>query len=387
GKLSNLKYVGISNAQTISDGAFKDYPVELIDISSSVKSIGKNAFNSATKLRMPRGSYAESWAKQNGYYLCGTLADLSTYTKDRSLKIDENFTRIMCDSETPADLGKYKFKVNQPLVLNVVQNRLELTSYMLCPCSNVKIIKIGTDGKETVAAKYSKVQPLARYVVIGNVDSSSTYRVTADDDFYRSLTDIPVDWEVSFPATLGEYYDGFDDINASIAREWISLITQAACITGSSSFADYFLSSHQRFYSKKEMLTDKDIQKTYQRVMKQQKELGVATDSKSYPIFGIYDAPGFGLLQQYFGNQYNDDNWFILGTAKNSRIKSNANWFVCIASGIMLNANYTPGSNLSDMTGHSILFTDEFGYIARQFKTQGLLPYDDEHILSTMIFK
>ena len=89
---------------------------------------------------MPRGSYAETWAKQNGYYLCGTLANLSTYTKDASLKIDErDFTRILCDSETPKDLEKYHFNVTHPLTLDVVNGSLELTSYMLYPCQNVTV--------------------------------------------------------------------------------------------------------------------------------------------------------------------------------------------------------------------------------------------------------
>ncbi len=388
GNYGSLKYVGIGKAQTISAGAFQKYPIELIDISDSVRSIGKNAFNSATKIRMKRGSYAETWAKQNGYYLCGTLADLSTYTKDASLKIDESgFTRILCDSDTPDDLNKYHFNATHPLTLDVVQNRLELTSYMLYPCQNVTVKKKGSDGKETVIAKYSNIQPLARYVVLKNADPSATYTVTADDSFYKSLNEIPINWEVSFPSSLAKIYDLFSELNASICREWISLITQTAYITGSNAFADYLVSSHGRFFTKTDTLTDIQIRTSLRKMVDYKMELGVASEKQYHAGVAIIDAPGIGLYEQYFGNQYRDENWFVIGVSKNQKLESNANWFTFIGSLLMTNTGYFTGSNLFDLTGHDIIFGDEFGCIARQFKTQGLLPYDDEHILSTLIYK
>ena len=53
---------------------------------------------------------------------------------------------------------------------------------------------------------------------------------------------------------------------------------------------------------------------------------------------------------------------------------------------MMTNQGYPNGSNLRNLTGHDIIFGDEFGYIARQFKTQKLLPYDDEHLLATRLY-
>ena len=389
GNYSNLKYVGIAKAQTISAGAFQKYPVELIDISSTVKTIGKNAFHSGSKLRMPRGSYAETWAKQNGYYLCGTLANLSTYTKDASLKIDESsFTRILCDGETQDALEKYHFNVTHPLTLDVVNGRLELTSYMLYPCQNVTVKKTGADGKESVVAKYNAVQPLARYVVLKNADTKASYTVTADDSFYRSLNEISVNWEVSFMPYFGKI-DGYDfsiDLKASVCREWISLITQTAYIAGSSSFAGYFLTSHNRFYTTNDFLTDKQMRNLFVRILNSKKELGVLSNNSYWPGAAIINAPGMALIEQYFGNQYQDENWFVLGAIKNQRLQSNANWFTFIASLIMTNQDISDGSNLKNLTGHDIIFGDEFGYIARQFKSQKLLPYDDEHILASRLF-
>ena len=140
----------------IKTGDYLDYTDEVLDITGNVHTIEKNAFKATTKLRVPVGSYAEQWCKQNGYYLCAVLADLSTYTKDASLKIDESaFTRILCYTDTPEDIDKYHFNVTHPLTLDVVDGRLELTSYMLYPCKNVTVKKLSSDGRESVVARYN----------------------------------------------------------------------------------------------------------------------------------------------------------------------------------------------------------------------------------------
>ena len=403
----NLTYIGVGKAETISDGAFQKCPVELIDLSDSIKSIGKNAFNSVSKIRMPRGSYAETWAKQNGYYLCETLADLSTYTKNKNLAINEsNFTRILCNSDTVDDITKYHFNVTHPLTLDIVNNRLELTSYMLYPCKNVTVKKVDSKGKETVVAKFDKIQPLARYVVVNKLsgdDAKLTYTVTADDDFYKSLNELPVSWDISFSDVRTTGAPDYKlPLKAPHCREWISLMTQMAYIMGSRAFEGYFLTSKNYFYTglwegetNKTLLTDAEVRKTYRNVIDYSMVLGILDGTKSntegLATRGTFDGSMVWLKEPYFGQQYRAENWFAVNS--HSLLLNNNmmhNWYEVIAHEMMHNMGYEHDSNFC---GHKIndtisevTFQENFTYIARQLKQLGLLPYDDEHILATSLY-
>ncbi|MBO4320300.1 MAG: leucine-rich repeat protein, partial [Treponema sp.] len=102
----------------IKEGTYSDYKDEVLDIPAKIQFIEKNAFNTNTKLRVPVGSYAEKWARENGYYLCGAISDLSIYSKNKSLKIEEDFERILCYTDTPDDIDRYHFNVTHPLTLD-----------------------------------------------------------------------------------------------------------------------------------------------------------------------------------------------------------------------------------------------------------------------------
>ncbi len=404
----NLTYIGVGKAESISAGAFQKCPVELIDLSDSIKSIGKNAFNSASKIRMPRGSYAEQWAKQNGYYLCETLADLSTYTKNKTLAINENdFTRILCNSDTTDDIIKYHFNITHPLTLDIVNNRLELTSYMFYPCKNVTVKKVDSKGKETVVANLDKVQPLARYVVVNKLsgdDSKFTYTVTADDDFYKSLNELPVNWDITFSdvreSTAPDYWL---PMKAPHCREWISLMTQMAYIMGSRAFEGYFLTSKDRFFTGRwegeidqQLLTDTQVRKLYRKVNDYSITLGTFDGIKhantgGLASVGTYDEKSLlGLKEAFLGQHYRMENWFSVTSHQLLENDMSRNWFSTISHEMMHNMGYEHDSNLcgntNDDRGTEVTYEEDLMYIARQLKRQGLLPYDDEHILSTMIY-
>ncbi len=405
----NLTYIGVGKAETISAGAFQKCPVPLIDLSDTIKSIGKNAFNSASKIRMPRGSYAEQWAKQNGYYLCEALADLSTYTKDKSIAINENdFTRILCNSDTIDDIAKYRFNVTHPLMLNVVENSLELTSYMLYPCKNVTIKKQDANGKETVIAQYNKIQPLARYVIaknMSNVDTKATYTVTADDDFYKSLSELPVNWDLTFTQFRQMGGEGnWIVMRAPQCREWISLMTQMAYVMGSNEFEGYFLTSKKRFFTgawsddmNQTFLFDTEVRKTFRQVIDYSIQLG-ALDARSNATtvglgsVGTFDGSLLGLDEPFIGRHYRAEDWVSVGTRQilRSDFYQHHNWFEIIAHEMMHNMGYEHDSNFcgntTEVNGLLTVYEEELSFIARQLKLQGRLPYDDEHTLSTRLY-
>ncbi len=379
-KCKNVEQITIGMARQIPDGAFVNCTAKRTDIPATVTSIGFSAFNNSSNLRVVRGSYAETWARQNGYYLCETLADLSTYTKTRSLAITENFTRILCNDESTEQLAKYRFNVTHPLSLDVVDGRLELTSYMLYPCENVTVTKKASDGTKTTVATYNKVQPLARYVVLAEADNSASYTVTSSDSFYKKLNDIPVNWEMAF-STKGSGTSVISvDMNGAMCREWISLITQLAYIIGSNSFENYFLSSSHRFFTgdytlgltstATNYLSDAEVRSLYQKMVQYSTKLG-ATDGKHIDEYAGVGSKGGSLLcvsEQGLCALYYDPYEYAV-----------------IAHEMMHNMGYDHDSNFCRNKSNQIIYQDEFATIVEQLAAVGDIPYFDDTILSTKV--
>ena len=378
----NLQTIQIGKATTISAGAFQKCPAERIDLTSSITSIGENAFNDKTKLRIPIGSYAEKWAQQNGYYLCEACADLSIYTKDASLKIDENFERILCNSDSPFDIDYYHFNVTHPLTLDIVDGRLELTSYMLYPCKNVTIKKVDSSGTESEIAIYDKIQPLARYLILNEADLDATYTVSADDEFYKMLNEIPMKWNITYTQVRQNGKPGnWLIMKAPQCREWISLITQLAYIFGSEDFREYFLTAENRFFTGdaslgydskiQNYLSLEQIATIYEKLLAHKLQLGALDDRRNGNIAGMGSCPGslLGIDEPQLGRHYSGSAYF--GT---------------FAHELMHNMGYNHDSNLCGNSSNGIKFQVEFGELAKQFKAADCLPYDDESLLATKFY-
>ncbi len=224
----NLKTIKLGrNVEQIAAEAFRKNDVASIDLNNNLTEIGKNAFNDKTTLRVKRGTYGDKWAKSNGYYLSGVLADINYYTKDRSKQITEDFTRILCDDTPYAEWTSYKFNTQQPLKLEEVDNKLVLTSFMLYPCKNVTVT--APDGKKLISKK--TIQPLTRTVLCGfdfMADSVENYTLTTDDAFYKKLVSIPVDWDISFH----DWYYRPANMMPVHCRQWIAGIYNVAYIIG-----------------------------------------------------------------------------------------------------------------------------------------------------------
>ncbi|MBR5433426.1 MAG: leucine-rich repeat protein [Bacteroidales bacterium] len=378
----NLQIIQIGKAKTITAGAFQKCPAERIDLTSSITSIGENAFNDKTKLRIPLGSYAEQWALQNGYYLCEACADLSIYTKDASLKIDENFERILCNSDTPFDIDYYHFNVAHPLTLDIVDGRLELTSYMLYPCENVIVKKTDSIGAETEISTYSKIQPLSRYVVLTEADEDATYTVSADDEFYKMLNEIPMKWEIKYTQVRQNGKPGnWLIMKAPQCREWISLVTQLAYAFGSEEFKEYFLTAENRFFTGdaslghdskiQNYLSLEQVAAIYEKLLVHKLQLGALDDRRNGNVAGMGSCPGslLGIDEPQLGRHYSGSAYF--GT---------------FAHELMHNMGYNHDSNLCGNSSNGIKFQGEFEQLAKQFKDAGCLPYNDETILATNLY-
>ncbi|MBO4508350.1 MAG: leucine-rich repeat protein [Spirochaetaceae bacterium] len=380
---NNVEHITIGKARTISENAFQNVPAKIIDIAATVTSIGRNAFHKSSNIRVVRGSYAETWAKQNGYSLYEVLADLSTYSKS-GRAITEDFTRILCNSDTLNDIGKYSFNVTHPLSVEVVNGRLELTSYMLYPCQNVTITKKASDGTKTTVKTYSNVQPLARYVVLSNADANATYTVTSTDSFYKSLNNIPVNWVVSFDSnTHGITTSSIQYTNmcGPMCREWIVYITQLAYIVGSNSYESYFLTSHNRFFTGERSrglnstitnyLSDEDVRSLFRRYTQTYSaKLGASsgTHISEYSGVGSFGVGNLWLAEQFLGGQYYD--FYEYATSSHE---------------MMHNMGYDHDSNFCRNGSNKMIYQDDFGTIVEQFAALGLLPYNDDTILSTKV--
>lgn len=220
---------------------FKNCPnLQSVDIGPDVTEIPSGLFTDNLTLRAKRNTYADTWAKQNGYYLCGVLADLNVYTKDASKQIEEDFTRILCDDDSYVNWTSYKFVIQQPLKLEEVDDKLVLTSFMLYPCENVTVTD--KDGKALISNK--TIQPLTRTELCDFdflTDSVENYTLTTDDAFYKRLVSIPTEWSISFDGSIyrpGKYEkDLIRPMRPVFAREYIAGIYNVAYIAGSPEYA------------------------------------------------------------------------------------------------------------------------------------------------------
>lgn len=237
----DLKCLQLTANKTVKAGMFKNLPFEQIDLGVDITEIGENAFNDKSILRAKRGTFADSWAKQHGYYLCGVLADVNVYTKDSSKQIEEDFTRILCDDDSYANWTAYKFKVQEPIMVEEVDGNFVLTSFLLEPCKNVTVSK---DGKAIISNK--TIQPLTR-TVLCDADGTYNFEIQSDDSLYNAFTslDTILDWTVSF---IGDYIRKTESGNTGVpylkmspvfCREWIATICNHAFVIASNEYKDY----------------------------------------------------------------------------------------------------------------------------------------------------
>ena len=237
----DLKCLQLTANQTVKAGMFQNLPFEQIDLGVDIAEIGENAFNDKSILRAKRGTFADTWAKQHGYYLCGVLADVNVYTKDSSKQIEEDFTRILCDDDSYANWTKYKFKVQEPIMVEEVDGKFVLTSFLLESCKNVTVSK---DGKAIFSNK--TIQPLTR-TVLCDADGEYNFEIQSDDTLYNVFTsmDTVLDWTVSF---IGDYVRKTESGNTNVpylkmspvfCREWIATICNHAYVMASNEYKEY----------------------------------------------------------------------------------------------------------------------------------------------------
>ena len=296
------------NVEKIAAEGLRKCPVASIDLNNNLTEIGENAFNDNTKLRIKRGTYADEWAKANGYYLCGVLADLNVYTKDASKQIEEDFTRILCDDDSYANWTSYEFTIQNPLKLEEVDDKLVLTSFMLYPCENVTV----TDADGTALISNKTIQPLTRTVLCDFdfiTDSVGNYTLTTDDDFYKRLVSIPTKWTISFngfvrrPSTSEENHCW--TAHTVHFREWIAGIYNAAFLIG---LPEY----EERCYAAVENKTLVTNEELTEFLTREQME-NLLKKTKDYSLVLGRCEGGFGLGG---GNTLYLDNKWIFGLSE-----------------------------------------------------------------------
>ena len=318
----NLRRVNLgTSVKKISAEAFRKYDLESIDLGPSISEIGKNAFSDKTILRTRRGSYAEKWAKANGYYLCGVLADLNFYSRDKSRQIKEDFTRILCDDDLYSNWTAYKFKVSEPLLIENVYGEIVLTSFMLTPCQNVTVTKNG----KTVLSKKT-IQPLTRTLLekASGTNAPEGYKITSTDPLYKKLSSLSsvIDWTVTFngddirrsvPEYTAKYraehkenYYHMPTLPAH-CRSWIQVISNVAYTIASREYEDlcYKSVSQKALYkdsAKTKFLTKKEMDELLQKRRKHAFKLG-RIDGTGHTA-GLGDTEGNTILW--------DKNWLYL---------------------------------------------------------------------------
>ena len=229
---TDLQHLSVADNKTIKAGLFQNLAFEQIDLNNDITEIGENAFHPNSILRVKRGTYADEWAKENGYYLCGVLADLNFYSKDASKQIEEDFTRILCDDDSYLNLNSYKFRIQEPLKLEEIDDKLVLTSFMLYPCENVTVTT--KDGKALISNK--TIYPLTRTVLCDFdflTDNVEDFTLTSDDAFYQRLVSIPTQWTISYNSSPHPPVN----LKPVHAREYIAGIYNVAYIFGSPEYA------------------------------------------------------------------------------------------------------------------------------------------------------
>ncbi len=228
----DLKHFAVPDNKTIKAGLFQNLAFERVDLNNDLTEIGENAFHPSTIIRTKQNTYGDTWAKANGYYLCGVLADLNFYSKDASKQIEEDFTRILCDDDSYLNLNSYKFKIQEPLKLEEIDDKLVLTSFMLYPCENVTVTT--KDGKTLISNK--TIYPLTRTVLCDYdflTDKLEDFTLTTDDAFYQRLVSIPTQWTISFNSSPHSPVN----LKPVHAREYIAGIYNVAYIFGSPEYA------------------------------------------------------------------------------------------------------------------------------------------------------
>ena len=309
GNCYNLTEIEIpSSVKTIGKSAFQNSKIEKIDLNNNLTDIGKNAFPDNTVLRVKRNTFADKWAKSNGYYLCGVLADLNYYTKDRTKQISEDFTRILCDDDTYLNWTSYQFKVQEPLKIEEVDDKIVLTSFMLEPCDNVTVTKSG----KTILSKKT-IQPLTR-TVLGKTDSTTKpadFKVTSDDELYKKLTSLGnvLDWTVTFN---GDYFRKTESGNKDVpylkmlpvfCREWIATICNHAYVIASKEYEDYCLDCVEKKWLvtdewQTKFLSKEDMRRLLQKARKHTFKLGRCDGGG----LGTVGGEGLWLLDSWFCN-------------------------------------------------------------------------------------
>lgn len=311
----NLQSIKLgNNVKKIFAKAFYDCPVENIDLDNDLKEIGENAFNDKTILRVKRGTYADSWAKQNGYYLSGVLADLNVYTKDKSKQIEEDFTRILCDDDSYANWTSYSFNTQKPLKLEEIDNKLVLTSFMLYPCQNVTVVN--KEGKALINGK--TIQPLTRTVLCDfdfRTDSIENFSLTTDDPFYERLVSIPTQWNISFNGFFRRSSTNKDNLCETAqpvhAREWIALIYNMAYVIGLPEYTERCYKAVEN----KELVTDDSLSVF---LTKEDMDALLKKALKYSLVLGLCKG-GYGLGG---GNVLYLDNGWLLGISTSTNWKS-----------------------------------------------------------------
>ena len=228
----DLKHFAVPDNKTIKAGLFQNLAFERVDLNNDLTEIGENAFHPSTIIRTKQNTYGDTWAKANGYYLCGVLADLNFYSKDASKQIEEDFTRILCDDDSYLNLNSYKFKIQEPLKLEEIDDKLVLTSFMLYPCENVTVTT--KDGKTLISNK--TIYPLTRTVLCDYdflTDKLEDFTLTTDDAFYQRLVSIPTQWTISYNSSPHPPVN----LKPVHAREYIAGIYNVAYIFGSPEYA------------------------------------------------------------------------------------------------------------------------------------------------------
>ena len=277
----------------VSTDYFKNCPnLQSVDIGPGVTEIVSGTFADNLTLRAKRNTYADTWAKQNGYYLCGVLADLNVYIKDASKQIEEDFTRILCDDDSYANWTSYKYVIQQPLKLEEVDNKLVLTSFMLYPCENVTVTD--KNGKTLISNK--TIQPLTRTVLCDFdflTDSVENFTLTTDDAFYKELTSIITKWTISYNGTAIRLTKTEMPTNPLLAmypvycREWIATIYDHAYVIGS----DEYEALLNKCVEEKLLFTDKEMT---QNLTKEQMDK-LLNRSRNYSlVLGHCDGGGLG---------------------------------------------------------------------------------------------
>ncbi|MBP5721981.1 MAG: leucine-rich repeat protein [Bacteroidales bacterium] len=228
----DLKHFAVPDNKTIKAGLFQNLAFERVDLNNDLTEIGENAFHPSTIIRAKQNTYGDTWAKANGYYLCGVLADLNFYSKDASKQIEEDFTRILCDDDSYLNLNSYKFRIQEPLRLEEIDDKLVLTSFMLYPCENVTVTT--KDGKTLISNK--TIYPLTRTVLCDYdflTDKLEDFTLTTDDAFYQRLVSIPTQWTISFNSSPHSPVN----LKPVHAREYIAGIYNVAYIFGLPEYA------------------------------------------------------------------------------------------------------------------------------------------------------